>query len=129
VVLTGGIGITPFRSILVEAMSHGRLAHPVTVFHANRLPTDAAFIDELRALAEQDPNLTFVPTMTGEPSSTWDQERGRIDMSMVQRHAASLKDPIYYITGPGKMVEGLHAMLRDAGVTDEAIRTEEFTGY
>ena len=58
VVLTGGIGITPFRSILLETIRAGGLPYPVVVLYANRRPQDAAFLDELRALAEQDANLT-----------------------------------------------------------------------
>ena len=43
VVLTGGIGITPFRSILIETIRNGGLPYPVVVFYANRRPQDAAF--------------------------------------------------------------------------------------
>ena len=79
VVLTGGIGITPFRSILVETIRGGRLPYRVTVFYANRRPRDAAFLDELGALARQDANLRFVPTMSGlEDADAWRGERGHI---------------------------------------------------
>ena len=64
VLLAGGIGITPFRSILVETIGGGALPYPVVLFHANRRSEDAAFADEFRSLARRDPNLTFVPTMT-----------------------------------------------------------------
>ena len=84
VVLTGGIGITPFRSILVETIRNGDLPYPVVVLYANRRPQDAAFLDELRELARQDPNLTFIPTMSGlDPAEPWDGERGHIDASML----------------------------------------------
>ena len=53
VVLTGGIGITPFRSILIETIRNGGLPYPVVVFYANRRPQDAAFLDELRELARR----------------------------------------------------------------------------
>ena len=65
VVLTGGIGITPFRSILLETIRDGGLPYPVVVFYANRRPQDAAFLDELRQVGQQDANFTFVPTMSG----------------------------------------------------------------
>jgi ferredoxin-NADP reductase len=130
VVLTGGIGITPFRSILVEAAHAGPLPYPVFVLYANRRPRDAAFLDELRGLAEQDLNLTFVPTMSAlEDSDAWDGETGHIDASMLGRYLGDLADAIYYLTGPPGMVAGLRSMLLDTGVDEDDIRTEEFTGY
>ena len=130
VVLTGGIGITPFRSILLETIRAGGLPYPVLVLYANRRPQDAAFLDELRRLAEQDEYLRFVPTMSGlEASDTWDGERGHIDASMLDRHLAGMTDAIYYLTGPPGMVHGLRTMLVATGVDEDDIRTEEFTGY
>jgi ferredoxin-NADP reductase len=130
VVLTGGIGITPFRSILLETIRAGGLPYPVVVLYANRRPQDAAFLDELRALAEQDVNLRFVPTMSGlDASDAWDGERGHIDASMLGRHLDGVTSAIFYLTGPPGMVHGLRTMLIDAGVDEDDIRTEEFTGY
>jgi ferredoxin-NADP reductase len=131
VVLTGGIGITPFRSILVESIrAGGGLPYRVVLFYANRRPRDAAFLDELRALADQDPNLTFVPTMTALiADERWGGERGRIDAAMLERHLLGVTNAIVYLTGPAGMVLGLRSMLVDAGVDEDDIRTEEFTGY
>jgi ferredoxin-NADP reductase len=130
VVLTGGIGITPFRSILLEAIRAGGLPYPVVVLYANRRPRDAAFLDELLALTEQDANLKFVPTMSGlDASDAWEGERGHIDSSMLGRHLESVTNAIYYLTGPPGMVQGLRTMLIDSGIDEDDIRTEEFTGY
>jgi ferredoxin-NADP reductase len=130
VVLTGGIGITPFRSILLETIRADGLPYPVVVLYANRRPQDAAFLDELRALAAQDTNLKFIPTMSGlEASDPWQGERGHIDMSMLGRHLEGVTNAIYYLTGPPGMVQGLRTMLMDGGVDEDDIRTEEFTGY
>jgi ferredoxin-NADP reductase len=130
VVLTGGIGITPFRSILVETIRAGGLPYPVVVFYANRRPRDASFLHELHELAKQDPNFAFLPTMSGlDATDDWEGERGHIDASMLGRHLAGVADPIYYLTGPPGMVHGLRTMLVEAGVDEDDIRTEEFTGY
>jgi len=130
VVLTGGIGITPFRSILIETIRNGGLPYPVVVFYANRRPQDAAFLDELRELADQAGDLTFVPTMSElDPTEPWDGERGHIDASMLARHLDGISNAIYYLTGPPGMVKGLRTILVDSGVDEDDIRTEEFTGY
>ncbi len=132
VLLAGGIGITPFRSILADAVGGGSLPYLVVLFHANRHPQDAAFADELRALAAKDPNLIFVPTITApaDPGQgAWTGERGHIDSAMLERHLAGVAGPIYYIAGPAGMVAALRTMLVAAEVDEDDIRTEEFTGY
>jgi ferredoxin-NADP reductase len=131
VLLAGGIGITPFRSIVVETIGAGSLPYRVVLFHANRRPEDAAFADEFRTLERTDPNLTFVPTMTAmaDSTQTWDGERGHIDAAMLRRHLAGVVDPIFYVAGPAGMVQALRTMLVASGVDEDDIRTEEFTGY
>jgi ferredoxin-NADP reductase len=131
VLLAGGIGITPFRSILVETIGGGPLPYRVVLFHANRRPEDAAFADEFRVLERADPTLTFVPTMTAMAGSSlaWDGERGHIDAAMLGRHFDGVSNPIFYIAGPAGMVQASRTMLVASGVDEDDIRTEEFTGY
>jgi ferredoxin-NADP reductase len=131
VVLTGGIGITPFRSILVQSMRDGGMPYPVAVFYANRRPEDAAFLDELAEVAAKDANLKLVPTMSDMSASElpWEGERGRIDAAMLARHLTDAARAIFYLTGPPGMVRGLRSMLVASGVDEDDIRTEEFAGY
>jgi ferredoxin-NADP reductase len=140
VVLTGGIGITPFRSMVVEAARHGGLGQRVVLVYSNRRPTDAPFLVELQHLAARDRNLTFVPTMTTlEPGDEWLGERSRIDAALLRRHLVGVSsalffadgppEPIYYLTGPPGLVQALRTMLVELGIGSDDIRTEEFTGY
>src|SRR5262249_2451587 len=63
VFLAGGIGITPFFSIVKQAV-HDKVPQQLYVFHSNRRPEDAPFLDRLGELARQAPNFHFIPTMT-----------------------------------------------------------------
>jgi ferredoxin-NADP reductase len=130
VVLSGGIGITPFRSILLQADKANR-PRRILFFYANRRPEDAPFLDEMRALARENARFTFVPTMTSMEKShlPWDGERGPIDHKMLATYLAGITSAIYYVTGPPGMVKGLRTLLRATGVDDDDVRTEEFTGY
>jgi ferredoxin-NADP reductase len=130
VLLAGGIGITPFRSILVEKIRCGSLPYRVVLFHANRRPQDAAFADEFRQLAQIEPKLDFVPVMTAvPPGEKWDGERGHIDAAMLERHNDDAAGAIYYVAGPAGMVQSSRRVLDEMGVDADDIRTEEFTGY
>lgn len=126
VLLAGGVGIAPFRSMLVEAMGGGSLPYRVVVIHANRRPEDAAFADEFLALERADPNLRFVPTVTalGSLTDDWDGERGHIDAAMLGRHLEDVHDPIFYIAGPAGMVRVLRTTLLASGVAEDDVRAE-----
>ncbi len=130
VFLTGGIGITPAHSIVFQA-DHDKTAHKIVVFYSNKKPEEAAYLDELTKLAESNDNFTFVPTMDHMETSqqSWAGETGHIDEAMLSKYVDDLTAPIYYLCGPPGMVTAMRTLLNDAGVDDDDIRTEEFTGY
>lgn len=130
VFLAGGIGITPFHSIISDATERG-LPHQLILFFSNRRPEDAPFLAELQALETQNPNFTFLPTMTDMAKSTqsWTGTTGYIDKEMVQQHVDMNAMPIFYLAGPAAMVSAMRLLLNSAGVSNDDIRTEEFSGY
>jgi ferredoxin-NADP reductase len=130
VFLAGGIGITPFISVVRQA-DHERLPHKLYLFYSNRRPEDAPFLETLQALERSNPNFRLICTMTAMPRSrmVWNGETGLIDNEMLSRHLTDLQGPIYYVAGPPSMVTGMRKMLVAAGVDEDDIRTEEFGGY
>lgn len=130
VFLAGGIGITPFRSMLVEAATCN-FPHRLVLFYSNRRPEDALFLDELQSLQQKIPGYTFVGTMTQLEHSdySWTGETGLLDHAMLTRHLQGIESPLYYIVGPPGMVKSFQAILRNAGIRQADIRTEEFAGY
>ncbi|MGH9795138.1 MAG: ferredoxin--NADP reductase [Candidatus Acidiferrales bacterium] len=130
VFLAGGIGITPFRSIVLQAAKEA-LPHRLFLFFANRRPEDAAFLRELQDVEKQNPQFTLVATMTQpQPSAQpWQGPHGHIDKAMIERYAGPMAAPIFYLAGPAGMVRAMQSLLRSAGVTTDNIRAEEFAGY
>ena len=130
VFLSGGIGITPFRSIAFAAAEE-HLPHRIFLFYSNRRPEDAAFLAELQVLEKENPNYKLIASMTGMEKSLrpWHGETGVIGKEMLARHLKDAQSPIYYIAGPPGMVKALHGMINESGVDDGDIRTEEFSGY
>lgn len=130
VFLAGGIGITPFYSMVKHAAQE-KLPHKIFLFYSNRRPEDAAFLDDLINLQKQNPNYKFIGTMTEMEKSaqTWSGETGYITAEMLKKYLGGLEGPVYYLAGPPTMVAALKKTLNQASIVDDDIKTEEFAGY
>jgi ferredoxin-NADP reductase len=125
VFLAGGIGIAPVRSILQWA-TRERLPHRMYLFYANRQADDAAFIKEFETMTTQNPNFTFIPTLTRHSDQAWPYEKGRINKQMLKRYLIWLNGPVYYIAGPPRMVAAMTDLLNSLGVSDDDLKKENF---
>jgi ferredoxin-NADP reductase len=127
VFIAGGIGITVFR-VMLRYIAQENLPHRVTLVYSNRDVESTAFLGELRELEKANPNLRLVLTMTDDPS--WDGENRRIDADFLHDHlGADLGAFTYLIAGPPDMVEAMEKILAEAGVPEEQVRPERFSGY
>jgi ferredoxin-NADP reductase len=127
VFVAGGIGITVFRCMLRYIAEEG-LPHQITLVYSNRDRESAAFLDELLELEQTNPNFHVVLTMTDDPE--WDGETRRIGQDLLGDHLGEeLKSSTYLIAGPPPMVEGVTETLARAGVPEDQIRPERFSGY
>ncbi len=129
VFLSGGIGITPVRSIVLQA-THDKTAHKIFLFYANKTPNHAAYLDELTAAQKANANFKLIASMTDiDGAKDWKGETGFFTKEMLQKYIGDLSQPIYYISGPPSMVTSIRKTLNEAGIDDDNIRTEEFSGY
>jgi ferredoxin-NADP reductase len=130
VLLAGGIGITPFRS-LVWSEAESLSARRILLFYSVRVPEEAAFLEELQELERFNGRYKLVCTVTKpeEAKTPWQGETGRISIEMLSKWIPDLSVPVYYIAGPPGMVAGVRQMLIGSGVAEEDIRAEEFYGY
>ena len=128
--IAGGIGITPFMSMLRHT-SKVHSAHRLVLIYSNRRPMDAAFLAELQEMSRTNDHFRLVATMTDadESAAEWAGERRRIDAPFLASVLADLPSAITYVTGPPAMVAAVRVALTDAGIDDDDVRSEEFFGY
>jgi ferredoxin-NADP reductase len=130
VFLAGGIGITPFRSMIkhtIEQHSQQRL----TLVYCNRTSGDAAFLDELQNWEKENPNFRLIATMTQRrnPGKTWTGRRGYVDVQFVKDRLSDQAQSVHYVAGPPRFVSAVADVFATAGVNEGDIRTDEFFGY
>lgn len=128
--IAGGIGITPFMSMLRQA-THDRLPQEMVLLYSNRRPEDAAFLLELQDLEQQNVNFRLLPTMTemGKSLMPWQGETSHVTEDLLRKTMNGFLKPVFYVAGPPGLVAAVCDMLNRVGVNDDDIRSEEFYGY
>lgn len=130
VFLAGGIGITPFRSML-EFITHKNLNNLVTLIASFSTTEDIVYYDELTKLADIHSNIKVIYTVSRpeESKKSWSGETGRITSDLIKRHIEDVTLPKFLIVGPPTMVSSMEETVNNMNVQDEQIQIESFTGY
>ena len=117
VLIAGGIGVTPFRAILLD-LDHHEVPIHATLLYANRTP-DFVYKAEMDRLAGRHRGL--VVRYLVSPA--------RITDALIRGVAADLAKPTFHVSGPEPFVETLGTMLSGAGVPDAHVKRDYFPGY
>ncbi|MDE1919557.1 MAG: FAD-dependent oxidoreductase [Patescibacteria group bacterium] len=117
VFIAGGIGITPFRSILKEAL-HERKPIDVTLLYANR-DEHITYKEELESIAKENPNLKIHYLISPE----------RVDEAKIRELVPNIDKAFFYVSGPEPMTESLGNMLKAMGISGDRIKQDWFPGY
>jgi len=122
--IAGGIGVTPFRSHIKEAMNKNMTLDAV-MFYLNRTESDIAYRDLFTSASSMGVKLVNILDV---PPKEWSEERGFITKEMLERQCPDFKERIAYISGPPGMVGAYKQLLRKAGVPAKNIKTDYFPG-
>lgn len=130
VLVGGGIGITPYRSMIRERWRNGSTT-PTVLAYSGRTVEELVYFAELSDIAGRWPGLRLELTVSRpEPSSPWKGRTGRLDASLLRTAESGLADPLHFVCGPPAMVAEISRLLtRELGVPASAVRTELFRGY
>jgi ferredoxin-NADP reductase len=112
--IAGGIGITPFRSILAD-LDRRRAGPPITLLYGSR--RDVVFREDLDAIAARNSWLTIRYVL--EPAF--------VDGPLLRELLRP--EQLVWISGPEVMVHALHGLVAALGVRDERVKLDEFPGY
>ena len=113
--IAGGIGITPFRSILWD-LSHHNSGFKVTLFYAYS-SEQPPFKDEITKIASLNPNMSVKFFLNNTPITESDIK------------FEPTENTEYLISGPPKMVEVYEKMLKGMGTGRKNIKSDSFWGY
>ena len=112
---------------MLRYIADKELPHRVTLIYSNRDRESTAFLDELGELELKNP-LRLVFTMTQDEG--WEGETRRIDAEFFKDYLGDeLNDASYMVAGPPALAKAATEELQKAGVDEELIATDSFSGY
>lgn len=129
VFIAGGVGIAPFRSMILEE-AQVKNPRPITLLYANRTIEQATYFEELKAITS--PGYAFIPTLTKSSEEEADKygcRQGYITADMINEIITDPQTADYYIVGTGAMAQAMKEMLLSIDIPKEKIHLELYPGY
>ncbi len=128
VFIAGGIGITPFRSMIKYLLDTKEKRNAILLF-SNKAPADVVYKD-IFDKAGQQLGLKTIYTVTDTPyPEDWPGERGFIDEQMIRRTVPDYKERMFFLSGSHAMVVAFNEILQKMGVKKQQIKTDFFPGF
>jgi ferredoxin-NADP reductase len=125
--LSGGIGITPLRSIC-RYITDLQLQTNIILLYGNNSKEDIAYKQEFDQIQKENNNFKVVHTLI-HPPSDWDGHTGYIDAEMIRKEVPDYTNRVHYTCGPPAMVKSMKKLLEDLNISKDQIKTENFSGY
>ena len=125
--LSGGVGITPLRSIC-KYYTDTKSDVNIILIYGNRTEKNIIFREDLEQMQKQNINLRVVLTLD-EPGDGWSGEIGIINTNMLKRKVPDYVERVFYTCGPPGMVLAMTNLLKSINIPEKQIRTENFAGY
>ncbi len=129
VFIAGGIGITPFRSIIKYLLDKNEKRY-ITLLYSNKTESEIAYKDVFDE-AEGRLGIKTVYTLTDSESipDTWNGERGFLDGRMIAKYVPDFKGNMFYISGPRSMVVSFENTLKKLGIPRSHVKIDFFPGF
>jgi ferredoxin-NADP reductase len=127
VMLAGGVGITPFRSIC-RYSTDTHLTSSIVLLYGCRSENEIAFKTELEEMQQQNPNLKVI-FILNEASSQWKGHVGFIKAELVKSQVPDYKERMFYVCGPPGMVKAMESLVTSMGLPLTQLKLEALAGH
>ncbi len=129
VFIAGGIGVTPFRS-MVKYMTDMKEKRDVFLLYSNKTPSDVAYknIFDEAGVKVGLKTLYFMNDMEGATVES-NMRVGFITPEVIMKEIPDYKERMFYISGPHVMVTSFQDSLSKLGIPSRNIKTDFFPGF
>jgi len=123
VFIAGGIGITPFMSML-RYIYDKKLDKNITLIWGNKTEKDIVFREELEKMTKDMPKLNIIHVMSKQ--TDWPGEKGYLDINILKKYIKNIQNSQFFICGPPIMMDIVIKALKSMGVSKNKIHFERF---
>ncbi len=126
--VAGGIGITPFRSMVKDRIDR-HVTTDMVLFYASPDPKDFAYKDILDEGRSVGIKTIYLLSGAKVVPPEWQGPSGYLTKELIEAEVSDYKNRLYYLSGPPVMVDSYKKLLREIGISNSAIHTDYFPGY
>ena len=129
VFIAGGIGVTPFRS-MIKYLIDTREKRDIVLIYANKTEEDIAYKNILDLAVEiLDLRVIYVVSDLKDKTKQWTGKMGYVNEKIIQEEIKDFSERTFYISGPSSMVSGVKQTIKNLGVGGSNIKTDFFPGF
>lgn len=128
VFVAGGIGVTPFHSMIKRLVDTGQ-RRDVVLFYSAADPNEFVYKDLFKKAEDFGIKTIYILGGKDQPPKNWVGEIGYLTDTMIKRYAPDFKDRKFYLSGPIAMVNNYKNLLHNLGVSNQKIVTDYFPGF
>lgn len=126
--IAGGIGVTPFRSMLQSQIKAG-IHRETALFYSASNIQEFVYKDIFKKAEDLGVKTVYIYGGKEAAPKNWIGESGYITGDMIKKYAPDFKERIYYLSGPVAMVNNYKKLLGGLGISDGQIVTDYFPGF
>ena len=129
VFIAGGIGVTPFRS-MIEYLLEKKEKRDIVMIYSNKTIEDVAYVDLLDR-ADRELGMKIVPVFSNQTPELLAKNEfpSIVDQHLILTEIPDYDDRLFYISGPHGMITAFSNLLHQLGVPRRRIKRDFFPGF
>lgn len=128
VLIAGGIGVTPFRS-MIQNMLDANQKREVILFYTCVNEKEFVYKDIFSRAKDLGLKVVYVITNEKEVASNWSGEKGYLTIDMIKKYVPDFSERVFYLSGPSVMVDSYKNLLHKMNIQSKNIVTDYFPGF
>ncbi|MEO6513448.1 MAG: oxidoreductase [Candidatus Saccharimonadales bacterium] len=124
--IAGGIGITPFRS-MIKYLTDKNIASDIVLLYVVNDPQEFAYIEQFSAA--QAVGVKTIPIVTNASYNSPNFVTSKVNAELIAKFVSDYAERSFYVSGPNVLVDASKDYLKGLGVANHKIKTDHFSGY
>ncbi|MEK7658797.1 MAG: ferric reductase-like transmembrane domain-containing protein [Patescibacteria group bacterium] len=123
--IAGGVGITPFMSIIKEKIEDNKTQN-IVLLYGSKTKEDVIYREQIDNIKKDWFKKAYILSDNSSLNETYGYETGYIDEKVIKKYVKNINNSLFYICGPEPMKNNLKEILSKLGISKQNIIIEDF---